>query len=351
MSWSGIEGHDRVAEQFRSALRRGRLFGSYLFVGPAGIGKFTFAVKLAQALLCQVQPEEALDPCGHCPACVQVAARTHPDLLMVAKPPDKAVIPLDLFIGAPDRRMREGLCHDIALKPFMGRRKVAIVDDADSMNVEGANSLLKTLEEPPPRSVLILVGTTPARQLPTIRSRCRIIRFEPLPEESLVTLLLRGGLADAEARRLARHAGGSLSRAKQMAEPHLWEFRTQLFAALCRPVLESARLSAAVQALVDAAGREAPPRRARLHQVIEMAVDFYRHLLRATSAGETPSDADLGQSIGQAAGAIPGGAEAAAACIDLCLEAAEAINRSAHLVTLIEYWADQLAEIYRLGRA
>lgn len=351
MSWSEIEGHDRVVEQFRSALRRGRLFGSYLFVGPAGIGKHTFAVKLAQALLCQTHAEEDLEPCGRCPACAQVAARTHPDLVTVARPADKAMIPLELLIGDKEHRMREGLCHDIALTPFMGKRKVAIIDDADYLNVEGANSLLKTLEEPPPRSVLILVGTTPAKQLPTIRSRCRIIRFDPLAEETLVRLLVRTGLADAEASRLARHAGGSLQRAMQMTDASLWQFRTRLFASLCRPVLESVRLSAAVQSLVEAAGREAPPRRARLHQAIDLAVEFYRHLLRAVSAGQAPADAELARYVAEAAGVVPGGAEAAAACIDHCLESAEAIDRFAHQVNLIEYWADGLAEIYRLGRA
>ena len=69
--------------------------------------------------------------------------------------------------------MHEGLCHDIALRPFMGGYKVALIDDADYLNAEGANCLLKTLEEPPPRSVLILIGTSPAKQLPTIRSRIR----------------------------------------------------------------------------------------------------------------------------------------------------------------------------------
>ena len=76
--------------------------------------------------------------------------------------------------------MREGLCHDIALKPFRGGRKIAIIDDADYLNQEGANCLLKTLEEPPEKSVIILIGTSQQRQLPTIRSRCQIVRFAPL---------------------------------------------------------------------------------------------------------------------------------------------------------------------------
>ena len=89
MTWHGIEGHDEVVEQFRRALRRGRLASSFLFAGPPGIGKRTFALKLAQALLCERRPAEALDPCGECPGCVQAAAGTHPDVETVAKPKEK----------------------------------------------------------------------------------------------------------------------------------------------------------------------------------------------------------------------------------------------------------------------
>ena len=130
MTWQEVEGHDQLVDQFRQALRRGRLASTFLFIGPAGIGKRTFALKLAQALLCETSREEDLDPCGHCPACQQVAARTHPDLELVSKPEERAFIPVELFIGDREHRMREGLCHDIALKPFRGGRKIAVIDAA-----------------------------------------------------------------------------------------------------------------------------------------------------------------------------------------------------------------------------
>ena len=131
-----------------------------------------------------------MDPCEYCPSCLQVAARTHPDLEIVSKPEDKSFLPLELFIGDKEHRMKEGLCHRIAMKPFQGGRKIAIIDDADFLNAEGANCLLKTLEEPPPQSVLILIGTSPAKQLPTIRSRCQLIRFRPLRTDQVEELLL-----------------------------------------------------------------------------------------------------------------------------------------------------------------
>src|SRR5436190_1273316 len=214
MTWQNIRGHDRVVEKFRRALARGRLASTFLFVGPSGIGKRTFALTLAKGLLCERVPEQRLEPCGECPSCLQVASLNHPDVELIAKPADKAFIPLELLIGDADHRMRAGLCYSIALKPYSGRRKVAIIDDADYLNKEGANCLLKTLEEPPPRSLLILIGTSEQRQLPTIRSRCQIMRFQPLAENDVAELLVEQGLcADAGvARAAASHSEGSLER-------------------------------------------------------------------------------------------------------------------------------------------
>jgi DNA polymerase III subunit delta' len=344
MSWHGIDGHDDVATQFRRALARERLASSFLFVGPPGVGKRAFALKLAQALLCQTRPEQALDPCGQCPGCVQVAAQTHPDLIQVAKPKDKSFLPVELLIGDKEHRMREGLCHDIGLKPFMGGRKVAIIDDADYLNAEGANSLLKTLEEPPPRSVLILIGTSPARQLPTIRSRCQIVRFQPLPEEMVADLLVRQGRVDdpAEARRLAAHGDGSPERALEMADPELWKFRENLLRGLVEPKLDSVRLAVAVSTFVNEAGKDAAPRRERFRQVARFAADFYRHLLLALSGANRPQDATLAQAVRKAQAVWPGDATTAAACLDRCLETLEQIDRNANQAAAIECWLDDL---------
>ncbi len=98
MSWQGIEGHDENVEQFRRRIERGRLAGTYLFVGCEGIGKRRFTIELARALFCE-HADGALTACDQCPACRQVAAGTHPDLLLIEKPPDKNVLPIDLFLG------------------------------------------------------------------------------------------------------------------------------------------------------------------------------------------------------------------------------------------------------------
>ena len=276
---------------------------------------------------------------------------------MVAKPEGKSEIPLALLIGDDEHRRREGLCHDIGLKPYSGRRKAAVIDDADDLNEEGANALLKTLEEPPPRSVLILIGTTPAKQLPTIRSRCQLIRFRPLPPECVASLLIaQGHVSDAaEARRLAELGEGSVGRALELADPAFEAFRNALVESLRRPVLDALLLAQTVVAFVDAAGKEAPARRTRLRQAVAFATEYYRRLLHA-QCGRPPAQAAGGvqrTTDPQPAARFthptdaspePADAEATATRLERCLAAAAQIDRNANQSTLIECWVDDLAE-------
>ena len=134
MSWQGILGHDEIAKLFRRSLQQHRLATTFLFVGPEGIGKRTFALKLAQTFLCSQSDEGHLEPCGTCPECQQVVSDSHPDLQLIGKPAERAYIPVETFIGDREHRMRSGLCHFISLTPSGGKRRVAIVDDADWLN-------------------------------------------------------------------------------------------------------------------------------------------------------------------------------------------------------------------------
>jgi DNA polymerase-3 subunit delta' len=345
MTWQGIEGHDEVAEKLRRAVARNRLASSFLFCGPAGVGKRAFALRFAQALLCQARPAADLDPCNTCPSCSMALGGTHPDIEVVAKPEEKALLPVELFLGDREHRGREGLCHWIGLKPFMGGRRIAIIDDADFFNEAGANCLLKTLEEPPPQSVLILIGTSPARQLPTIRSRCQLIRFLPLAEETVARLLISKALvADkAEAARLARFSEGSLQQAMELADADLWNCRRTLLEKLSAEVLDSTGLAQDLSAFIDAAGKEAPARRARFRQVVAFVADFYRRLVHVRSNLPLPADPELRGPLEAAARRFRGDSIVAAACLERCLDALGQIDRNANQATLVEAWLDDLA--------
>ncbi|MEO2001228.1 MAG: AAA family ATPase, partial [Pirellulales bacterium] len=234
MSWEGIEGHDQIANRFLSVEAAGRIAGSYLFVGQEGIGKATFAKHLTMALACE-NSKNSLTACRTCNSCIQALAGTHPDIDIVQKPVERTTIPLESLIGSPEQRLRAGLCWRLLLRPQLASRKFAILLDADHLSEEAANCLLKTLEEPPPGAVIILVGTTLERQLPTIRSRCQVIRFSPLADGIIKQLIQteqqQNGdeLTDSTLTEIARIAQGSLSKARLFLDEELTLFRTKLF--------------------------------------------------------------------------------------------------------------------------
>jgi DNA polymerase-3 subunit delta' len=331
--WQGIEGHDAIAEQFRRTLAAGRLASTYLFVGPEGVGKRTFALKLAQSLLCTVSDPAALSPCGQCESCRLFAAGSHPDLDLIGVAPGKRELTIGQFIGDGEKRNREGLCHNIAMRPMLGRRRVAIIDDADWLRVESANCLLKTLEEPPPGAVIILIGTSRSRQLPTILSRAQLVRFQPLPLETVRELALASGLAadDSTAERLAQRSGGSMTRASDLADDALFEMRDRLMAAWDAGQFDASRLARDLEEFINAAGKEAELRRQRFHQLLALLADrFSESLRRAAENGEID--------------------EPALAAIDRCLEAEEQIDRNANQSTLLEAWLDDLATLLQTRR-
>lgn len=290
MSWTEIIGHQSIVERFHVCFNNNRLANTYLFVGREGIGKRKFAMKLAQTLFC-TKGASQFQPCGNCPSCTQVLSAVHPDLILVAKPADKNFLPVELFVGDREHRRRAGLCHDINLTPYSGDRKIAIIDDADFFNAESANSLLKTLEEPPHNSILILIGTSEHRQLPTILSRCQVVRFGSLNADQITAILddtnLQSHVANNE---LATIAGGSVARAIELNDEDLFAFRHRLLERLSTLDPADNDFAKAVCDFVEGRSKDAAVRRRCLNLLGEFAIKHFRdslHLSLGTTASET----------------------------------------------------------------
>ncbi len=282
VTWSSLIGHERIRDGLAAAIAQNRLGGSFLLVGPNGTGKHTIAMLLAQTLLCQSSPPSQMAPCGNCPACQQVRAGTHPDVIRVGKPADRTFIPVSLLIGEPDVRMREGFCHDVRIRPLMGQRKVAIIDDADFLNEEGANCLLKTLEEPPPGTLILLIGSSEQRQLPTIRSRCQTIRVGPLPMQSAIRLLREVHGIDADEAKLrdaVEISGGDLHAAARLLQGEADTLRESLISRLRGPHPDPIAIGKLFNQHLSDVGKEPMKRRAAMRDLFSISVQHFRQQL------------------------------------------------------------------------
>lgn len=215
LTFSTFVGNGRAVEILRRALRQGRLPHAMIFAGPAGVGKRTMALLLARQLNC-------LDPmngeaCNRCRSCNKILNASHPDVRIVE--PDGAYIKID--------QIRE-LINEIAYQPFEGNFRVAILDAADQMGVAAANCLLKTLEEPPSRSVLILVTAKPYVLLGTIRSRARMVPFGLIEERAIENYLAgQAGWNAGDASMAASLSNGSLGVALALNADQTREIRIQ----------------------------------------------------------------------------------------------------------------------------
>jgi DNA polymerase-3 subunit delta' len=217
MRWASIVGQERAVRQLRSALERGLVHHAYLLAGPAGTGKELIARTFAQAANCEGSADR---PCGECENCRALERGNFPDVQQVL--PQAEMIARGLLSkadleSAPSREIRvdeiRALARRLSLAPLRGRRKIALLTPADAMNERAQNTLLKTLEEPPPGTTFLLVSANPDALLPTIRSRCARIQLGPVPEHLLAARLVRDGVPEAKAAERAARAQGSFSRA------------------------------------------------------------------------------------------------------------------------------------------
>jgi DNA polymerase-3 subunit delta' len=169
MPFGQIIGHSRQIRILRSALKAGKVPHAYLFEGPDGVGKRKVALTLAQAIQCQRQDDDA---CGVCLSCRKVEDLSHPDVWWIA--PEKKAIKIDVI---------RQLQRDLSFEALEGKQRVVIIDEAEKMLHNAANAMLKTLEEPPSATTMVLITPTPHQLLPTIVSRCQRLAFGPLTKE------------------------------------------------------------------------------------------------------------------------------------------------------------------------
>ena len=210
-----LKGHEAAEIAFEEARGRGRLHHAWLLTGAEGVGKATFAFRAARRLL-GAPPNAAYGVLGASPdhpVSRQIIARSHPDLMVLEKIGEdgkpRKLIPVD-----EARKLTDFFSKSPASAPH----RVAIIDAADDLNVNAANAVLKTLEEPPPRGVILLVSHAPGGLLPTIKSRCRRLGFQPLSEDAVTAFVEARTTANAEdAIRLARMSKGAPGKALALA--------------------------------------------------------------------------------------------------------------------------------------
>src|SRR5437773_6252663 len=222
MPFAQVFAHRRLVSLLSRSIENDSLPPSLLFAGPVGVGKRLTAIAVAQALNCPkgsgfavpgsgfavpgsgfTVPGSMFDACGTCAACKRISRGVHPDVPIVG-PGDSGAIRIDQVREIVDRA---------AYRPFEGRRRVVIIDGADALVTAAQHALLKTLEEPPPSSVFILVTSRPDTLLATVLSRCPQLRFRPLAADDIAAALVARGYSESDALAVAATADGSLGQA------------------------------------------------------------------------------------------------------------------------------------------
>jgi DNA polymerase-3 subunit delta' len=261
--WQVI-GQDKTLSLLDYSLKTGTIAHAYLIVGPRHVGKGTLAMNLAQALNCD-GPEL---PCGQCRSCHRIREGKHADVTPVG-------LDSRTEIGIDDIR---GLQHLANLPPYEGKCKVFIIDDAEYLSIEAANSLLKILEEPPPRVVWLVLAAEGERLLPTIISRCQRLELKPVPSEQIQEILINSYKVDAgKAKLLAQLCRGRLGWAVSvLADDGILEQRSQRIARLSS--LSAASLEQRFAYAQELASQFSQSRKAGA-EILEMWLDWWRDLM------------------------------------------------------------------------
>lgn len=260
--YSNITGEQQIKEHFRKAIQNNRISHSYIFNGERGMGKKLLARAFAMALQCE---EGNGEPCMECTSCKQAMSGNHPDIIWVTHEKE-SLIAVD--------EIRRQVVSDIQIKPYKGKYKIYIVDDAQKMNAATQNALLKTIEEPPEYGIVMLLTTNSDRFLPTILSRCILFNVKPLPADVIKAHLMSElGVPDYRAEVIAAFSGGNMGKAIRLAS-------SEYFSELKEDVLHLIRYieDMEVHEMV-AAAKHTAEYKADIEDYIDMIMMWYRDVL------------------------------------------------------------------------
>lgn len=286
-----VEGHNWAVEHLRKSMANGRVRHAYLFLGPESVGKETLARALAMALNC-THPDPALRPCGACSSCHRIQSGNHPDVFYAQADSNTGALKIEEIRQMTGR---------IALKPFEGRFRVAIFPDFDHAQPRAQDALLKTLEEPPPHAILILLAPSAETILPTITSRSQIIQLRPVSTQVVYEVLVEKYGADTQAAALIAHiSGGRIGWAlNALHNPDVLAEREERLAGL-EQVLQSNR--AERFSLAEALSKD----KQALFGVLELWLTFWRDLvLYCEGSNLEPSNVDRAPVLDQLSRYVP----------------------------------------------
>lgn len=287
-NWN-LLGHEWAVDMLRQHVARGTTRHAYLFAGPPGVGRRTLALRLTQALNCTQSSQPGI-PCGTCRDCKQIEAMQHPDVAIIQAESEGGTLKVEQVREA--RRM-------LALKPYQSKYRLLIFLRFQEANDSAANALLKTLEEAPSYAVLILTADDPEGLLPTIVSRCEVLRLRPLPLE-VVESFLKGHGADEDKARLIAHLSGGCpgSALRLLRDPAALSFREEKLADL-QSLLPARRVEKFAYAEKLAKDKDV------MRKVILLWLSFWRDvMLRAGGASSPIANVDRAQEIETLAGRI-----------------------------------------------
>ncbi|HKG54097.1 MAG TPA: DNA polymerase III subunit delta' [Anaerolineales bacterium] len=270
-NWNLI-GHEWAVDMLKKHVIHGTARHAYLFAGPPGLGRRTLALRFAQALNCQTHVEAGI-PCGQCRDCKQIEAMQHADLTIIQADSEGGTLKVD--------KIREAR-RSLTLKPYQANYRVALFLRFQEANDNAANALLKTLEEAPSYAVLILTADNPEQLLPTIVSRCEVLRLRPLKIENIQSALENRGIETSQARLIAHIAGGRFGYALRLIENEtLLEMREERLNDL-QGLISASRVEKFAYADKLARDKES------MRQDILIWLSYWRDVLLRSAQAETP---------------------------------------------------------------